>query len=146
GDPGREGGGPGRRVPRRRHDDRRRGRRPLHRQGPRRVGDAGPPDGRRPDDLRPAAPRLNQGGATTPFADAIVVAAGTSSRMGGIDKLGVLLGGRPILAHALEAIAAAPDVRRIVIVTSEDRIEAVATAGWLPAAVDLAVCGRARRP
>ena len=28
--------GPGRRLPRRRHDDRRRGRRPLHRQGPRR--------------------------------------------------------------------------------------------------------------
>ena len=58
GHPGGQGGRPGRRLPRRRHDDRRRGRRPVHRQGPRRRRDPRPPDGRRADDLRPAAPRL----------------------------------------------------------------------------------------
>ncbi len=48
--------------------------------------------------------------------DAIVVAAGTSSRMGGPDKLLAALGGRPILARALEAVAGSPVVDRIVLV------------------------------
>src|SRR3972149_2680207 len=54
--------------------------------------------------------------ATGLTVDAIVVAAGTSSRMGGPDKLLVPLGGRPLLARALEAVAASPVVGRIVLV------------------------------
>lgn len=54
--------------------------------------------------------------ATGLTVDAIVVAAGTSNRMGGPDKLVVPLGGRPLLARALEAVAASPVVGRIVLV------------------------------
>ncbi|HLO35630.1 MAG TPA: 2-C-methyl-D-erythritol 4-phosphate cytidylyltransferase, partial [Candidatus Deferrimicrobium sp.] len=91
-----------------------------------------------PDD-RPPEP----GGA--PFADAIVVAAGSSSRMGGVDKLDALVGGLPLLAHTLNAIAAAPEVRRIILVTSLARIEAMRDAPWLPAKLALIVTGGARR-
>jgi 2-C-methyl-D-erythritol 4-phosphate cytidylyltransferase/2-C-methyl-D-erythritol 2,4-cyclodiphosphate synthase len=80
-----------------------------------------------------------------PFADAIVVAAGASSRMGGTDKLEHAVGGRPLLAYAVAAIAAAPEVRRIVIVTATDRVEPVRTADWLPASVRAVVAGGARR-
>jgi 2-C-methyl-D-erythritol 4-phosphate cytidylyltransferase/2-C-methyl-D-erythritol 2,4-cyclodiphosphate synthase len=80
-----------------------------------------------------------------PFADAIVVAAGSSSRMGGIDKLDAVVGGLPLLAHALRAVAAAPEVRRIILVTSNDRIESIAGASWLPSAVSLLVTGGPRR-
>jgi 2-C-methyl-D-erythritol 4-phosphate cytidylyltransferase/2-C-methyl-D-erythritol 2,4-cyclodiphosphate synthase len=51
-----------------------------------------------------------------PFADAIVVAAGESSRMAGIDKRRAPLGGRPLLIRTLEAVAASPAVARIVLV------------------------------
>ncbi len=60
---------------------------------------------------------LRQAAAADGLAvDAIVVAAGTSSRMGGADKRLVPLGGRPLLARALEAVAASPVVERIVLV------------------------------
>ena len=39
--------------------------------------------------------------------DAIVLAGGRSSRMGGVDKIGVVLDGLPLLAHACEAVSAA---------------------------------------
>jgi 2-C-methyl-D-erythritol 4-phosphate cytidylyltransferase/2-C-methyl-D-erythritol 2,4-cyclodiphosphate synthase len=79
------------------------------------------------------------------FADAIVVAAGSSSRMGGIDKLDHEVAGRPLLAHALTAIAAAPEVRRIVLVTASDRVEELRAAVWLPTAVASVVAGGRRR-
>jgi 2-C-methyl-D-erythritol 4-phosphate cytidylyltransferase/2-C-methyl-D-erythritol 2,4-cyclodiphosphate synthase len=79
------------------------------------------------------------------FADAIVVAAGQSTRMAGADKLDHLVAGAPLLAHALAAIAAAPEVRRIVLVTASDRIERLRAADWLPAAVESIVAGGARR-
>ncbi len=40
--------------------------------------------------------------------DAIVVAAGTSSRMGGRDKLGATLAGHPVLARSVGSLAASP--------------------------------------
>lgn len=39
--------------------------------------------------------------------DAIVLAGGRSSRMGGVDKVGVVLDGLPLLAHVCEAVKAA---------------------------------------
>jgi len=84
------------------------------------------------------------GADDAPFADVIVVAAGASSRMGGIDKLDSVVGGLPILAHSVRAIAAAPEVRRILIVATDDRIEAIADAPWLPSTAVL-VTGGARR-
>ena len=79
------------------------------------------------------------------FADAIVVAAGSSSRMGGIDKLDFVIGGLPLLAHTLNAIAAAPEVRRIILATSNARLEAISGAPWLPAKLELMVTGGGRR-
>lgn len=45
--------------------------------------------------------------------DAIVLAGGRSSRMGDVDKVGVVLDGLPLLAHACEAVSAA---RTLVVV------------------------------
>jgi 2-C-methyl-D-erythritol 4-phosphate cytidylyltransferase/2-C-methyl-D-erythritol 2,4-cyclodiphosphate synthase len=78
-------------------------------------------------------------------ADAIVVAAGRSQRMGGTDKLTADLGGRPLLARAIEALAAAPDVARIVVVTAPERVAEVGTADWLPSGVVDVVPGGVRR-
>jgi 2-C-methyl-D-erythritol 4-phosphate cytidylyltransferase/2-C-methyl-D-erythritol 2,4-cyclodiphosphate synthase len=66
-------------------------------------------------------------------ADAIVVAAGASSRMGGGDKLLVTIGDRPLLAHAVGALASSPAVGSIVIVTTGERRRALEAGDWLPA-------------
>jgi 2C-methyl-D-erythritol 2,4-cyclodiphosphate synthase/2-C-methyl-D-erythritol 4-phosphate cytidylyltransferase len=78
-------------------------------------------------------------------ADAIVVAAGRSTRMGGSDKLAVEIDGRPLLAWTLAALAAAPAVARVVVVTSRERHAEVAEAAWLPANVVEVVVGGIRR-
>jgi 2-C-methyl-D-erythritol 4-phosphate cytidylyltransferase/2-C-methyl-D-erythritol 2,4-cyclodiphosphate synthase len=80
-----------------------------------------------------------------PRADAIVVAAGRSSRMGGRDKLAVEIDGRPLLAWTLAALAAAPVIERIVVVTGSERRAAVAHADWLPSKVVEVVVGGVRR-
>jgi 2-C-methyl-D-erythritol 4-phosphate cytidylyltransferase / 2-C-methyl-D-erythritol 2,4-cyclodiphosphate synthase len=78
-------------------------------------------------------------------ADVIVVAAGRSTRMGGADKLAVEIGGRPVLAWSLAALAATPEVGRIVVVAPNERRAEVAGASWLPGAVVEVVPGGARR-
>jgi 2-C-methyl-D-erythritol 4-phosphate cytidylyltransferase/2-C-methyl-D-erythritol 2,4-cyclodiphosphate synthase len=78
-------------------------------------------------------------------ADAIVVAAGRSTRMDGTDKLAAQLAGRPLLAWTLEAVSAAPEVARIVVVTSPERVVQVAASTWLPGAVVDVVAGGSRR-
>jgi 2-C-methyl-D-erythritol 4-phosphate cytidylyltransferase/2-C-methyl-D-erythritol 2,4-cyclodiphosphate synthase len=82
---------------------------------------------------------------TAETADAIVVAAGDSRRMEGIDKLDVQLGGRPLLAWTLEAIAASPRVERIVVVAATARVDAIRDAGWLPGKVAEVTAGGRRR-
>lgn len=83
--------------------------------------------------------------AGLPGADVVVVAAGQSARMDGIDKLAIEVAGRPLLAWTLEAVAAAAEVERIVIVTSAERVSEVAAAAWLPASVVDVVGGGTRR-
>jgi 2-C-methyl-D-erythritol 4-phosphate cytidylyltransferase/2-C-methyl-D-erythritol 2,4-cyclodiphosphate synthase len=79
-------------------------------------------------------------------ADAIVVAAGSSQRMNGVDKLAVPIAGRPVLAWALAALAAAPEVARIIVVTAPANVAAVRTAPWLPSkVVGVAPGGRRRQ-
>ena len=85
------------------------------------------------------------GSAGAVRADVIVVAAGGSARMGGQDKLAVEIGGRPLLAWTLEALAATPEVARLVVVTAAERRAAVAAASWLPNSVIEVVAGGARR-
>ena len=65
-------------------------------------------------------------------ADAIIVAAGASLRMGGADKLLATIGDRPLLAHAVDALASSPAVRSIVIVTTADRRQVLEGGGWVP--------------
>lgn len=59
----------------------------------------------------PAAP-------TDDTLGAIIVAAGSGTRMGGIDKLFAPLAGRPVLAHTLRAFEDCPAVGRAVLVMS----------------------------
>ncbi len=49
-------------------------------------------------------------------AGAIVVAAGSSSRMGGVDKIMAALCGRPLVAHSLDAFESSPLVAKVVLV------------------------------
>ena len=78
------------------------------------------------------------------IADAVVVAAGRSQRMGGRDKLAADLAGRPVLAWSLAAIAASPLVERIALVRSAEQAAAPRPA-WLPDKVVAVVAGGARR-
>jgi 2-C-methyl-D-erythritol 4-phosphate cytidylyltransferase/2-C-methyl-D-erythritol 2,4-cyclodiphosphate synthase len=92
------------------------------------------------------APTTDPSRAGAPVrADAIVVAAGSSSRMGGRDKLMTPIGGRPLLAWTLAAIAAAPEVERIVLVVAAGAVGRIRAADWLPATVVDVVAGGARR-
>jgi 2-C-methyl-D-erythritol 4-phosphate cytidylyltransferase len=54
---------------------------------------------------------------------AIIVAAGSSTRMHGADKLFADLGGRPLLAHTLARFQESPLVERIVLVLALANIE-----------------------
>lgn len=62
-------------------------------------------------------------------AGAIIVAAGSSQRMAGIDKMLLPLAGQPLVSYSLRAFAGCGLIDRIVIVASQDnqaRIEAIA--------------------
>lgn len=56
---------------------------------------------------------------------AVIVAAGRSERMGGIDKLFAPLGGRPLLSRTLLAFEDTPCIDRIAVVASERNAAAV---------------------
>lgn len=56
-----------------------------------------------------------------PVCSAVVVAAGSSSRMGA-DKLLLPLDGIPVIVHTLQAVSAAPSVGEIILVAREDLI------------------------
>jgi 2-C-methyl-D-erythritol 4-phosphate cytidylyltransferase len=53
---------------------------------------------------------------------AIVVAAGKSERMGGVEKIFAHVAGKPLLAHAIEAFQRSPVVDSIVIVLAKDKV------------------------
>ncbi len=78
-------------------------------------------------------------------ADVIVVAAGRSARMEGVDKVYAAIGDRPLLAWTLSRIAATPGVERIVVVVAPARVADVRAAPWLPAKVHAVVGGGDRR-
>jgi 2-C-methyl-D-erythritol 4-phosphate cytidylyltransferase/2-C-methyl-D-erythritol 2,4-cyclodiphosphate synthase len=78
-------------------------------------------------------------------ADAVVVAAGSSRRMDGRDKLELPLGGRPILRWSVEALAAVPSIDRVIVVTAPERLDSVRSADWIAAVGATVVPGGARR-
>lgn len=82
---------------------------------------------------------------TETFADAVVVAAGSSRRMGGRNKLLEPLGGRPILAWALHAMAAAPSVSSVILVAAPERVEELTALPWIREVAAKIVAGGARR-
>ena len=56
---------------------------------------------------------------------AVIVAAGSAQRMQGIDKLLAPLDGVPVLCRTVEALASAPEITELIVVTRADRLEAV---------------------
>lgn len=57
---------------------------------------------------------------------AVIVAAGSASRMGGIDKVMAQLHGKPMIVHTVGAFQACDAIKEIVIVTREDLIQPIA--------------------
>ena len=53
---------------------------------------------------------------------AVIVAAGSASRMGGIDKVMAPIGGEPIIVHTVRAFQNCDAIRQIVVVTRQDLI------------------------
>ena len=78
------------------------------------------------------------------MSEAVVVAAGSSRRMGGPDKMDLVLAGKTVLRRSIEALVAA-GVTRIVLVTSPARVAELAAAVWMPDAVMSVVAGSERR-
>lgn len=56
------------------------------------------------------------------YCGAVIVAAGSASRMGGIDKVMAPLKGEPMICHTVRAFQTCDAVKEIVIVTREDLI------------------------
>ena len=65
--------------------------------------------------------------------------------MDGIDKLTHEVRGRPLLAWAIDAVAAVDEVERIVVVCAPERQAAVRDAAWLSPRVSAVVSGGSRR-
>jgi 2-C-methyl-D-erythritol 4-phosphate cytidylyltransferase/2-C-methyl-D-erythritol 2,4-cyclodiphosphate synthase len=84
-------------------------------------------------------------GVVAGSVDVVMVAAGSSTRMGGVDKLLAPLMGRPLLAWSLEAVRRATATRGLVLVAAPDRVEALATEPWVVSSRAQIVAGGPRR-
>ena len=62
----------------------------------------------------------------TQYCGAVIVAAGSASRMGGIDKVMAPLGGEPMILRTVRAFEDCEAVKEIVIVTREDLMGPIA--------------------
>ncbi|MEA2528491.1 MAG: 2-C-methyl-D-erythritol 4-phosphate cytidylyltransferase [Thermomicrobiales bacterium] len=83
-----------------------------------------------------------------PPATAIIVGAGRGTRFGAADKVLAPLGGRPVIAHALDAAEAAELVTTIVVVAGEHLLDTVAeltASGAWPKVVATVPGGRRRQ-
>ena len=63
-----------------------------------------------------------KGGGMRPFCSAVVVAAGSASRMQGTDKIFTPLGKRPVIAWTLQAFQDCGDVDEVILVVRPDSI------------------------
>ncbi len=61
------------------------------------------------------------------YCGAVIVAAGTASRMQGIDKVMAQLGGEPMILRTVRAFQNCEVIKEIVIVTREDLVEKIQT-------------------
>ena len=60
-----------------------------------------------------------------PFVSAVIVSAGNSSRMGGVNKQFLNIGGMPVIAHSIKAFQDCTFIDEIVIVTRDIDIDEV---------------------
>ena len=64
----------------------------------------------------------------------VIVAAGSSQRMGGVDKVFALLGKKPVLAHVINTFQSCNSIDQIVVVLSQQNLKQgqhlVAEQGW----------------
>ena len=78
----------------------------------------------------------------------VIAAAGESRRMGGVDKVLALLGGKPILARVVDAFQRCNPIDQVVVVLSEQNLERgkqlVAEQGWSKV-TDICAGGRRRQ-
>ncbi|OGO24451.1 MAG: 2-C-methyl-D-erythritol 4-phosphate cytidylyltransferase [Chloroflexi bacterium RBG_16_50_9] len=78
----------------------------------------------------------------------IIVAAGESRRMGGIDKVTALLGGQPLLLRATRPFQECPLIQQIVVVVSgenEDRCRLLVTGEEWSKVTDVCLGGKRRQ-
>ena len=65
---------------------------------------------------------------------AVIAAAGSSQRMGGSDKLFVMLGDKPVIAQILDIFQRCPDIDQIVVVLNQQNLkqgeQLAAGQGW----------------
>lgn len=54
-----------------------------------------------------------------PFLDVIILSAGKSSRMNGIDKQLVEIGGKNVIKYSIELFSKIPETRSITLMLSE---------------------------
>ena len=64
--------------------------------------------------------RIAGAAGKVPYTAAVVVAAGSASRMGGIDKVLAPLGLEPVIVHAVRPFQMSSCIHEIVVVTRED--------------------------
>ena len=79
-----------------------------------------------------------------PTADVVIVAAGSSTRMGGLDKITAPIAGRPLLAWTLEPFVSGRRIELIVVVAAAERVDELRAAPWLPDGA-IVVAGGPRR-
>lgn len=80
------------------------------------------------------------------YCGAVIVAAGTASRMGGIDKVMAPLKGEPMLLRTVRTFQNSDAIREIVIVTREDLLLQVRQLCEVFSKVTAVVSGGADRP
>lgn len=61
--------------------------------------------------------------ARRPYCAAVIVCAGSASRMQGVDKITATIGDKPVAAHTIEAFQNAPCIDEIVVVARHDKVE-----------------------
>lgn len=80
------------------------------------------------------------------YCGAVIVAAGTASRMGGIDKVMAELHGEPMIVRTVRTFESCDAIKEIVIVTRGDLIEKIADLCADFSKVKAVVTGGADRP
>lgn len=83
----------------------------------------------------------------TPRCACVVAAAGSSSRMGGMDKLFAPIDGIPVLVRTLQALSASPYINEITVVTRREsllEVGALCRGACLPKITQVIVGGESR--